>query len=74
MERTAVAKATTLAMRMGKRERDRKEGERLWGRKCKELGRRWGLGAVTRFMALKIGDGSGRGQEGGEFGPGVISR
>lgn len=62
MQRTAVARPTTLATRMGKRKRERKVGERLWGGKCKELGMRRGPGAVTRFMALEVGDGSDRGR------------
>lgn len=59
MEWTAVVRATTFAMRMGKKERrwkkDSEEGI------VKNFGQmRWGQGMGARFLALEMGKGSGQ--------------
>lgn len=59
MERTAVVRATTFAMRMGKREREL--GEKLWGRDCEELGAEW-VGARSGGQIFDSGNGKGSGR------------
>lgn len=56
MERKAVLRATTFAMRMGKREREL--GERLWGRDCEEFGTDE-VGARSSGQVFYSGNGEG---------------